>query len=272
MLPTETFSGRNLPSTTLRIPHLGHVALLLAILSVALFVGVLPLAGRSAPTARDAVIAQAVGYGLTLLAAWPIFVYLWKRPFLLGISWNAYSVRPWLALFGLTLGFAAQGVENFLPVPPKMPIEEVFRTPHLIWLLLPFAVIAGPLVEEIVFRGFMLPALANALDWMRLPRGEAPEEAFATLSAWRDSTAYTPLALFVASIVTSLLFALVHAPQLGLSWPSVSLLAGISLVLCWVRIRLRSVAASTLVHACYNLSVFISLAFTTGGFRHMDKL
>lgn len=272
MLPAETTPSRTLPSTSLRIPHLGHVALLLAILGMALFLGVLPLTGSSAPSAREAVLAQAAGYGLTLLVAWPIFVVLWQRPFLFGISWNAAGVRPWLAAFGLSLGFAAQGVETFLPVPPRMPIEEIFRTPHLIWLLLPFAVLAGPLVEEIVFRGFLLPALANAVDWMRLPRRQTPDEAVATLNAWRDSTNLSPLALIVASLVTSVLFALVHAPQLGLSWPSVALLAAVSLVLCWVRIRMRSVAASTLVHACYNLSVFISLAVSTGGFRHMDKL
>jgi len=255
-----------------RAPHIGHLALLLAILATALFLCVLPLARASAPTARQGVVAQAAAYGLFLLIAWPIFALLWKRPFLQGISWNAPGVRPWLIVFGLAVGFAAQEIETFLPVPAKMPIEEIFKAPHLIWLLLPFAVFAGPLIEEIVFRGFMLPAFANALDWLRLSRGADRDEALVNLEQWRVAPSSSTHALVASSIVTSVLFALVHAPQLGLSWPSVSLLAAISLVLCWVRLHFRSLAASTLVHCFYNLSVFISLAITTDGFRYMNKL
>jgi membrane protease YdiL (CAAX protease family) len=255
-----------------RAPHIGHLALLLAILATALFLCVLPLAGASAPTARQGVIAQFAAYAVFLLIAWPIFTVLWKRPFLDGISWNAPGVRPWLIVFGLAVGFAAQEVETFLPVPAKMPIEQIFKTPHLIWLLLPFAVLAGPLIEEIVFRGFMLPAFANAFDWMRLPRGADRDEALANLEQWRIAPSSSLAALITSSVITSALFALVHAPQLGLSWPSVALLAGISLILCWVRLHFRSLAASTIVHCFYNLSVFVSLAITTDGFQHMNKL
>jgi membrane protease YdiL (CAAX protease family) len=51
----------------------------------------------------------------------------------------------------------------------------------------------------------------------------------------------------------------------------VGLLAGVSLVLCWVRVRYDSVAASTVCHACYNLSVFLTIFVGTGGFRHLDR-
>lgn len=271
MLPTESISPAELSPKTERIPHLGHVLLLLAVLGASLVAALLPLV-HSVPSARDAVLAQAESYVLTLLIAWPLFAFLWRRPFLEGIHWNAPAVRAWLPIFGIALGFAAQGVETLLPVPPKTPVEEIFRTPHLIWLLLPFAVLAGPLLEEIVFRGFLLPAVANAIEWMRLPRGGNPEEAVQNLELWRDSSSASTLTLVLASLVTSILFALIHAPQLGLSWPSVSLLAAVSLVLCWIRLSRNSVAASTVVHACYNLSVFVSLAISTDWFRHMNKL
>jgi hypothetical protein len=39
-----------------------------------------------------------------------------------------------------------------------------------------------------------------------------------------------------------------------------------------VRIKTRSVASSTLVHACYNLSVFMTLFIATGGYRHLERL
>ncbi len=38
-----------------------------------------------------------------------------------------------------------------------------------------------------------------------------------------------------------------------------------------VRIRLRSVLASTLVHASYNFAVFFTAFIATGGYRHLDK-
>ncbi len=46
----------------------------------------------------------------------------------------------------------------------------------------------------------------------------------------------------------------------------------VSLALTAVRIRTRSVACSTLVHASYNLSVFITLFIATGGYRHLEKM
>jgi membrane protease YdiL (CAAX protease family) len=46
----------------------------------------------------------------------------------------------------------------------------------------------------------------------------------------------------------------------------------VSLVLCAVRLRLNSLAASTLVHAAYNFTLFAGMLVATDGFRHLDKL
>ena len=50
------------------------------------------------------------------------------------------------------------------------------------------------------------------------------------------------------------------------------IIAGIVIALTVVRVRTRSVACSTLVHASYNLSVFVTLFFATGGYRHLEKM
>jgi hypothetical protein len=50
------------------------------------------------------------------------------------------------------------------------------------------------------------------------------------------------------------------------------LLVAVSLVLCWARLAARSLAASVLVHACYNLLLFSLMLLGTGGFRHLDKM
>jgi len=63
-----------------------------------------------------------------------------------------------------------------------------------------------------------------------------------------------------------------HAEQTGKSIGPFLLLITISLVLCAVRIKTRSLAASTMVHACYNFVLFFSMLVGTGGFRHLENM
>jgi hypothetical protein len=39
-----------------------------------------------------------------------------------------------------------------------------------------------------------------------------------------------------------------------------------------VRLRLRSVLASTLVHVSYNFTIFLTAFIATDGYRHLDKM
>jgi membrane protease YdiL (CAAX protease family) len=260
------------PQTT-RIPNLFHLLLFLVLTFFALIFCESILVALNphdiAATLQDQhlqLFASIATYVLALGAATFLFPLLWHRDFATGISWNPTAARPRLILLGLSLGALSQAVSTLLPIPKELPIEKVFHTPGIIWLLAFFGTIVAPLFEEIVFRGFLLPALAIAVDYLRLPK------SLEALEAWRTSEALSLPALITSSIITSLCFAAIHAPQLGFSWPAVALLASVSLVLCYVRIRTKSVAASTLVHACYNLSVFLTLFVSTGGFRHMDRL
>jgi membrane protease YdiL (CAAX protease family) len=63
-----------------------------------------------------------------------------------------------------------------------------------------------------------------------------------------------------------------HADQQGYSLGPFILLIIVSLILCAVRLVTRSLAASTLVHACYNFLIFITMLIATDGFRHFDKM
>jgi membrane protease YdiL (CAAX protease family) len=78
-------------------------------------------------------------------------------------------------------------------------------------------------------------------------------------------------AMAVASVLTSLPFALVHVAQQGHALGPFLLLIVVSLILCAVRLKTRSLASSTLVHACYNFFIFSLALIGTGGFRHLDK-
>lgn len=83
---------------------------------------------------------------------------------------------------------------------------------------------------------------------------------------------WTLPAMIIGSICTSLPFALMHAAQTGYSVGPLILLVGVSLVLCWIRLATRSLAASVLVHASYNFLLFSFMMLGTEGFRHLDKM
>jgi len=79
-------------------------------------------------------------------------------------------------------------------------------------------------------------------------------------------------AMVFAALVVSAPFALMHAAQVGNSWGPVSLLYCVSLILCAVRLKTKSLAASTLVHSAYNFMLFSVMLVETGGFRHLEKM
>ncbi len=259
-----------------RIPNLLHLLLLLALTITLTFavefaaIVLLHLPFRHAVVDEKLqLVLTAIVYVLTLGAAGVLFPALWSRTFRDGIRWNVAGAKPLLAVFGLLLGFAAELISSHLPTPHQMPIEDVFRTPGIIWFMVVFGTVLAPLFEEIVFRGFLLPGLAYAIDWLRLPHARTEENEWGH-AAWRQSDDVSTLALVVSSLLTSLLFAAIHAPQLGFNWGPVALLVCVSLVLCVVRLRTTSVAASTLVHGFYNLAAFVLIFVATSGFRHMD--
>ena len=275
-LNTDLNSATVTPLTR-RIPNLLHFLLFLALTVFALLVAeviVLALAHPSPLVSglidqKTQLIANGLTYVLALGGATFLFPALWKTGFLDGIRWNAAAARwPWI-FFGLLLGFVSQGISNLLPAPNKMPIEEVFHNHALIWLLVIFGTLLAPLFEEILFRGFLLLGIAIAVDYMQLSRHGDPAE---TLHTWRMSETYSTPALWIASLIVSALFALIHAPQLGGNWAAVGLLAVVSLIFCYLRVRFHSVALTTLIHATYNFSVFASIFVATGGFRHLDRL
>ena len=79
-------------------------------------------------------------------------------------------------------------------------------------------------------------------------------------------------AMVIASAITSLPFAGMHAAQTGYSLGPFLLLICVSLVLCGVRLGTRSLAASVVVHASYNFMLFSFMLWGTGGFRHLENM
>jgi membrane protease YdiL (CAAX protease family) len=243
-----------------------------------------------------------------------IFPLFWDRPFSQGVHWRSFIVRRrlWVLVgIGVATSVVVQILSNFLPIPKELPIDKFFTHPLGVWLIAIFGVTVAPAFEELAFRGFLLPSLASAWDWVaqraRTPRdllgGLSPHHP--TESEWQQQAAiYSSLppagasvfhhvgthphsggedsgpsdprwsisALVFSTIITSIGFALLHGAQLAHSFAPLAVLFAVSVVLCITRLRFHSLAASTLVHSMYNATIFVMLFIGTDGFRHLDKL
>jgi uncharacterized protein len=261
-----------------RIPHLGHAALFLAIAGVFLLMTQLAMLGLSHPTVSTPksvfspkllVGSEALSYLATLALSWFIFPLLWKRTFADGLQANPDAARRnaiRLIPIGIILSFAVQAMSSLATLPKDIPMDDFFRTPSDVWLVTAFGILLAPLFEEILFRGFLLPAFAIAYDWLSLPRTPA------ALETWHSNNRLTRASLIFSSVLTSIFFAGLHGQQTGFAWPVLVLLFCVSLILSYVRLRLRSVMASTLIHASYNATIFLTAFIATGGYRHLDKI
>ena len=206
---------------------------------------IVPKEMSKAQTFAFAIPLQALWYLLALAIAVPVYRFRWQRSFADGVHWNAAVAqsRTWTLLgSGLLLSVLVQVASIKIHMPSTAPVYELFRYPALAWGVTVFGVFIAPPVEEIFFRGFLLPILARGTGNV------------------------------VAVVITSALFALLHASQIGHAWMAVVVLGGVSVVLCLVRIRYNSVAASTLVHMAYNGLLFVMMIAATGGYRHLDKI
>jgi uncharacterized protein len=268
------------PPPPRRIPNFGHTVLFftvafiaLLLTSVSLFAVTMGLRLLGPETSeqllrepRLLIPAMAIGYLIAGAIVWAIFTYLWERPFVRALQWNFAAVRRrWVLLLagGVGLSLVVQFLSNFLPVPKTLPIDDFFRTSADVWLVALFGTFLAPVFEELAFRGFLLPSLASSWDWLGGRNDRVSED---------QDPGWSPAALVVSCTITSIGFALVHADQLAHAWAPLAVLFAVSLVLCGVRLWTHSLAASTMIHATYNGTIFTILFFATGGFRHLDKI
>jgi uncharacterized protein len=213
---------------------------------------------------------MAISYLIAGAVAWVIFSAVWNKSFVLGVHWASGIVRRRFYAFlgvGILLSVITQLLSNFLPIPRALPIDDFFRTRVDIWMVAVFGTFVAPLFEELAFRGFLFPSLASAWDWLA-HKSARPDNAAAGIA----DPGWSLGALIFSATITSIGFALLHADQLAHSWAPLLVLFAVSVVLCLVRLKAHSLAASTLVHATYNGTIFVLMFFATDGFRHLDKI
>jgi membrane protease YdiL (CAAX protease family) len=117
---------------------------------------------------------------------------------------------------------------------------EYFKDRPSALLLGAFGILVAPLMEELLFRGFLYPALAR----------------------WMGAAA--------SVIITASAFTLLHGAQLGYSWAPLLLIFVVGLALTVTRMRTNSVATCVIVHMTYNFVLLLQSYIVTHGFRQMQ--
>jgi membrane protease YdiL (CAAX protease family) len=143
----------------------------------------------------------------------------------------ARPAQPLFYLLAIVIGLAAPVLGGWLTqwlahghkVPQDIQRVGAEAALPLRVALMVIVVTVGPLVEELLFRGVLLSALLR-----RLPAG------------W-------------AVAACSLLFALVHLPDLGFLWYALPGLALLAAALAWLRLRSGSIWPAVLAHGANNL-------------------
>jgi hypothetical protein len=127
-------------------------------------------------------------------------------------------------------------------IPDSLPITEFFKDRPSALLLGAFGILIAPLMEELLFRGFLYPALAR----------------------WTGATA--------SLLITASAFTLLHGAQLGYSWAPLLLIFVVGFTLTVTRIRTNSVATCVIVHMTYNFVLLLQTYIATHGFRQMQGI
>jgi uncharacterized protein len=202
-------------------------------LAIALTQGVFQLLPSEA-TAPRLMMMQFSGFGLWFLSLWAMLRFRYDRPFWASLGW----VTPWpgatITLFLGPLLAIAVAVGSVLLRTPEIQssIHQLMQDRWSTLLIGVLATTLGPLFEELLFRGFLLPLLLRTFG------------------------------LVSGILLCSLPFTILHGPQYQWTWQHLTLLFCASVAFCIVRIRTGSTAASTLVHATYNLTFFTGYMLT----------
>ena len=202
------------------------------------------MADALAGNAFFVVPTQLVVY-LAILGFMSFLVWVRHKTLLFpAILWNApnrsVALIAVLAGTGLAL-FSDLGEFVLHPwIPKSLPITDYFKDRPSALLLAAFGILIAPLMEEILFRGFLYPALAR----------------------W---TGVVPSILITASA-----FTLLHGAQLGYSWAPLLLILVVGVVLTVARAITKSVATCVLIHMAYNFVLLAQSYYATQGFRQLQ--
>jgi membrane protease YdiL (CAAX protease family) len=171
-------------------------------------------------------IAGAIGTSGFLVFAWHNTDHLRG----LGLdyaSWRSAGRMDWAlaAVSGVLAGITVFGIGSASGQSMRLSDD---------WKLVTLQVTLGPVLEEIVFRGYLFTFLKRLF------------------SKVANETGRSRLAVVFAAVV----FAIVHLAQPGVNWLQLACITSTGTLYGWIRCRSGSTAPAAVSHAIYNLALY----------------
>src|SRR6476646_5704173 len=121
--------------------------------------------GAFSNNAVRALAFQSAIYALLIGALYMVITFRYRRPLWQSMGWVVPERGKWWCIFGgpaLAIGLSMLGVILRAPAIPT-PVESLISGRGSLFLVALFAVVLGPVFEELLFRGFLLPLLQRVL-------------------------------------------------------------------------------------------------------------
>jgi len=213
------------------VVSLAFPAMLVALLLTKLFAAAMPFGQPF-----HGLMAQLVWYILVFGALSLVLKTRYRAPFWTTLGWRFPFPGALLALVAGPFLAITLGLIGYIMRTPiiKLPFEQMLNNRPTVFLFALFAVVLGPLSEELAFRGFLLPLLMRSAG------------------------------VVFGIVLTGLLFGGLHAFEYQWSWRHTLLISLAGIVFGWARYASGSTAASTFMHATFNLTQFAALMTQTG--------
>jgi membrane protease YdiL (CAAX protease family) len=175
-------------------------------------------------------MAEFIGYGIVFIALRVLFAR-YGRPLFESLGWVPQPFRPLhLVVLGVVLAIVVVILGNFMGLPNvETPFDKLLNDALSRIAIALFGVTLGPVIEELLFRGFLQPVLV-------------------------DSFGVLP-----GILATSVVFGAMHLMQNAFVWQSGVLIAVVGFVLGVVRHVSGSTRASAITHVSYNALPFFVL-------------
>jgi membrane protease YdiL (CAAX protease family) len=175
-------------------------------------------------------LVEFIAYGVVFVALRMLFARH-GRPLFESLGWVPQPFRPLhLIVLGVSLTGAVVLLGYVLALPNvEVPMDKLLKGALNRIVISAFGTTLGPVIEELLFRGFLQPVLVDSLG------------------------------VFPGILATSVVFGGMHLAQYGFLWQSGVIITLVGFVLGVVRHVSGSTRASAITHVSYNAVPFLAL-------------